>query len=255
MLMLAASLLLIVFSLNKSKPAAQRLLAFCISLSGLLHTIFGSYDPLVGRYEAYAWASMVLVLAYVYKDSLFHKPQPIDLSNPVVAASVSIIIFSASYLSCVFTAITPFTANMIYQQQYQMHRFVTEYYQRPIAVNDIGYVSYQNDHYVLDLWGLASVDALSLRQNRSNTEWIADLTEAHNIKLVMVYDSWFGELPEHWYKLGELERTFGLPVAFYATDCQSYNGILPMLHDFKPTLPDGADFNFNEKTCLSSSSL
>ncbi|MDX1696293.1 MAG: hypothetical protein R3208_21185, partial [Ketobacteraceae bacterium] len=47
----------------------------------------------------------------------------------------------------------PIASNNIYQQQYQMHRFAVEYYNKPLAVNDLGYVSYNNDNYVLDLWG------------------------------------------------------------------------------------------------------
>jgi hypothetical protein len=35
-----------------------------------------------------------------------------------------------------------------------VHRFAVEY-SEPVAVIDLGWVTYRNDEYVLDLWGLA----------------------------------------------------------------------------------------------------
>jgi hypothetical protein len=43
---------------------------------------------------------------------------------------------------------TPLAGRGVYEQQYQMHRFAVEFYKRPVAVNDLGWVSYRNPNYV-----------------------------------------------------------------------------------------------------------
>ena len=49
----------------------------------------------------------------------------------------------------------------VYEQQFQMHRFLANFPGRIVAVNDLGLVSYDRPPglYVLDLWGLASPEA------------------------------------------------------------------------------------------------
>ncbi|NRA42674.1 MAG: hypothetical protein HRU21_10270, partial [Pseudomonadales bacterium] len=131
---------------------------------------------------------------------------------------------SNSYLA-VFL-ITPFVCYNIYAQQYQMHRFVQQYYQQPAAVNDLGLLSYQNPHYVLDLWGLASKEALAFRQTSDDLEWMHQLVEQSDIDLVMIYPSWFEKegktLPEQWQKLAVLRMNGRVnflddDVSFYCT--------------------------------------
>ena len=42
----------------------------------------------------------------------------------------------------------------------------------PVAVNDLGWVAWRNDEYVLDLWGLASLQALEARRTYVESAWI-----------------------------------------------------------------------------------
>jgi hypothetical protein len=125
-----------------------------------------------------------------------------------------------------------------------MHRFVADYYQAPVAVNDIGYVGYSNNHYVLDLWGLSLKRAWRMRMYDGNAYWIDTLTQSYNTKLIMIYDYDFPKHPSYWKKVAELSLTRtritpgGEMVSFYATDDSSAYEIRRKLQEFQQTLPN-----------------
>jgi hypothetical protein len=144
-----------------------------------------------------------------------------------------------------FLFTTPLASNNIYEQQYQMHRFVSEYYQAPVAVNDLGWVSYRNDNYVLDLVGLASKQAFELRRKRNDSEWMDRLAKEHDVKLVMIYD-WFPiHIPKNWVSIGKLYlgkkkmTPAGSVVTFYALDAETFSRTKRLLVKFRETLPKG----------------
>lgn len=139
----------------------------------------------------------------------------------------------------------PASAGDVYREQYQMHRFVTEFYDGNFAVNDLGLASYRRrpGTYVLDLWGLGSEEAA--RQRNKSTAWLDAVTRAHHVELVMDYALWFSPPPRTWSLLGEvcLEK---LPVAlgdpcvnYYATDPATAPGLQEQFDDFARTMPAG----------------
>lgn len=141
---------------------------------------------------------------------------------------------------------SPEFAREIFVQQRQMARFSHDYYRGNVAVNDIGWVSYRADHqyYVLDLFGLASPEAM---KTKKTTEWMDDITRRHHIGLVMIYKDWFPAAPASWHELGELRLTkgrrlfvAGTSVAFYATPEADLPRLQEQLADFARTLPPGA---------------
>ena len=134
-----------------------------------------------------------------------------------------------------------------------MHRFVVEFYRQPVAVNDLGYVSYKNDHYVLDLWGLASSEALHHRKAKASSEWMDELTRAKGISLAMIYENSFHEIPDHWIKVGELHlggrrvTAARSSVAFYALNQSARSEVVEDLNSFVKTLPPKTRFSFSEE--------
>src|SRR6185295_1118807 len=139
-------------------------------------------------------------------------------------------------------------SNNIYEQQYQMHRFVTDFYKKPVAVNDIGWVSYKNDGYVLDLYGLASIEALKLRQAGGNDDWMSRLAKSKDVELAMVYDDDQGfikKIPATWRKIGQLRLSkrritpSRASVAFYALTPGATEEIRDLAEAFSRTLPPG----------------
>jgi hypothetical protein len=147
----------------------------------------------------------------------------------------------------------PYASNNIYEQQYQMQRFVKAYYRAPVAVNDLGWVAYGNDHYVLDLWGLASREALRLRKAAESEEWVTSLANRYNVKLAMVYDTWFPQMPQDWVAIGKLY--LGKPrvvvgnsvVTMYALTPVNHAALEKLVRRFRSTLPQGVKLVLSEE--------
>ena len=97
----------------------------------------------------------------------------------------------------------------IYEQQYQMARFIKIYYDKQsVALNDIGAVNFYADVYCVDLWGLANMFIASERLEDKFSIKSMDLaTRSKNAKLAIIYDGWyipfFGALPKEWRKIAE----------------------------------------------------
>ena len=147
-------------------------------------------------------------------------------------------------------AYLPLAAQNIYEQQFQMHRFLADYYPHPVAVNDLGLTTFQNDQHVLDLLGLGSHEALALYTTEANFEWITRLADANGVRLAMVYDEWFPDLPAPWVLLGVLHRdglmvsTANNEVFVYARDQTSSEVAWQALHEWAVNLPPGVRFEF-----------
>jgi hypothetical protein len=115
-----------------------------------------------------------------------------------------------------------------------------------VAVNDLGRVSYRNDSYVLDLFGLASLEALRARVHDTDAEWVNGLARRHDVKLAMVYPGWFHfGMPPDWEKVAELRLSRGRvtaadeTVAFYTLGPEAREEVVAELQRFRQTLPPG----------------
>lgn len=125
------------------------------------------------RYGVYMWAFSILITFQLYRNILEKQRIP---------AVILLLVLSADYLSG-YTKITYASGN-IYQQQYQMRRFVHGWLQEPVAVNDLGLVSMGYDEYVLDLWGLATPAAL---QGASDPAWVDSVAAVNGVNYAIVY--------------------------------------------------------------------
>ena len=235
-------------NLNRRKLAAASLTAV------LLHLVVGKYG-FYYRYEIYIWAFVLLVGLFLANGLLKQVLQPDrDLFSRVKVILLFVFLVTACYQYIFALTGLPLASNNIYQQHYQMRRFAAEFYRQPVAVNDIGYVSYKNDHYVLDLWGLASAEALHMRLTRPDSGWVNDLAQSKNVQFAMIYEDWFGNIPEGWIKMGELHLGSRLvtpqqsSVSFFALNRQVYEGSLPLLQSFIQTLPEGVEFILDQET-------
>jgi hypothetical protein len=163
----------------------------------LAHLVFGRYGWFA-RYEIYIVSAAVLALFVLWRQAL------------VLPAARFVSLWLLAVLAVPYayaTLQTPFASRGIYEQQYQMHRFATEFWKRPVAVNDLGYVSYRNPDFVLDLWGLGSEEVRQLKRDRRLTrESISTLLTKYDVSLVMIYESWFrGSVPEHWERVAVMK--------------------------------------------------
>ena len=251
--MIFLPLILLVFvlvALSSKWPRAERLLAATIAFSILLQFMFGQIGS-YHRLEMYVWLASCLMLIYLFRGALRRLAQ----SKPFYR-SAAILLFLGALLAREYTSALvtiPLASNNIYEQQYQMHRFATEFYDDPVAINDLGWVAYNNDNYVLDLAGFSSYQALWSRFNESDPSWTNDMADEYGVKLAMIYDFRFRELPPNWRRLGVLHLgklrwvPAGDKVSFYALDEETAEQIHPALLAFQQSLPQGVVFKMSEE--------
>lgn len=229
------------------------LLTVMITAAVIAHLALGRIGNW-GRYEIYVWISLLMTCLFIFQRQLknWYTTPSFPRWLGYAALVVFIVIFGKRYL--VTSTMNHVGGANITLQQYQMHRFVTEFWQNDVAVNDLGWVAYQNDHYVLDLWGLANKQALELRKAGA-PDFLHQLTESHSIGLAMIYKQWFEtQIPADWQLIGELHLPEGMRlmtpahenVAFYATQPQAAEEIHDKLQAFAKTLPAGAFVRFSD---------
>lgn len=198
-----------------------------------------------GRYEVYVWAVAVLVLLWLGRAGLRRL---VDRQPPLRVALLAVLVVGLTCQNYIHSALlAPRAANDIYEQHGQMHRFATEFWRGPVGTGDIGWVSFRNDHYVLDLNGLAHLRTLELQASYDGMEWIDPLTEEAGVRFLMTYDS--GDFPAGWTRLGTLHLSgpvavtpAGDTVTFFARDEATAREVQALLPGFIDTLPTGVRF-------------
>lgn len=236
------AILLATVALSAKRPAAERGLAAAVAVSAALHHCVGQYGWF-GRYEIYAWTAVLLLSLYLYREPLARAAQQLGRPRATVAGGALLLCVAAPYLVKLFQ--TPLGARNTYEQQYQMHRVATEVVKGPVAVNDIGWVSYRNDHYVLDLWGLTSREILARRSASPDSSWLDSLVTAHGVRMVMIYEQWFRRWPRPWTKVADLRLRGPLVssaaerVSFFTSGPAEAPLVTSRLAAFRKTLPPG----------------
>lgn len=241
----AAFAVLVIVALLRGRTKAERLFAGALAASVAGHLLLGSFGAFY-RYEIYIWSSGLLAVLYVLREPIRLLLERVPVYAAIVLAVILLVVAAHGHWLVPF--VIPLASNNIYEQQYQMHRFVTEFYKAPVAVNDLGWVAYQNEHYVLDLWGLASKEALNKRRRAMGTNWMDNLTRRYDVRLAMLYGHWFKKVPESWRSLGKLHlgkkriTPAGSAVVFYALDPEVEEHARALLSDFQRVLPSGVRF-------------
>ncbi len=222
----------------------RRELTFVSVITGAVigHAFFGAWGWWY-RYEIYLVAATtcgVIVLWHAEIAGFVQCARGPAIGYTVLAA----LCLATSYLRG--TLMTPLAARGVYEQQYQMHRFVIDFYRQPVAVNDVGWVSYGNRDYVLDLWGLGSEAARKARLLDHKMGWLDELTRSHGVGLAMIYSSWFAEdIPSNWRPLAVLRGAHRRisaaedEVTFYATSTSAEASALAALHAFGSQISPG----------------
>ena len=219
----------------------QKALLIILGLAVLAH-VFGGRFGWYGRYEIYIELSLAVLLFWVHAD-WFQKQftRPLKVTRTIL---LSFLMFFGVAQYILTSLSTPMAAHNISDQQAQMGRFVRDYWKDKVAVNDLGLVSYKNDKYVLDLYGLGSVQALRLRKV-GRPDWMAQMTREKKVRLAMIYDKFFpGAVPASWTPVAELSFV-GLKITpafrivrFYVTDDGPQKDIRQAIEQFKASVPD-----------------
>jgi hypothetical protein len=192
----------------------------------LLHLAFAATGWFY-RYEAYLILCAtvvvpVLVLKY-RKEALPEKLRPVSWAALLLIFALFfpfVLRSSAAYSKARQACLN------IYDQQYQMGRFLKTYYDHDtIAANDIGAISYGTHASVVDLWGLGSIDvARSRKGGYWKPAFLDSLVRSRQVKLAIVFDEWFDpQLLQRWTKVGTWQISDNVIcgsdiVSFYAID-------------------------------------
>lgn len=204
------------------------------------------------RYEAYLVVLGLLAVAAALPELLAarlqagRRPAPVQL---YAAALLALFLLLPTRERLAVNTSMPRASANVYQQQYQMARFLRTYYQgAAVAVNDIGAVSYYADLHLLDLWGLGSNEvAQSKLTGRYSRPHIDQFSRHRRVKIAILYDAWYRPaLPTHWVRTG----TWTIPenvvcgdptVSFYAVDPAEAPQLLRHLQQFGASLPTEVD--------------
>ncbi len=181
------------------KLRTNALMACVIALVTALFFVFQTPYPL-GRYEPF----FLLFIALLCLDHLVTIARPLWL-----AVLLSPIVFASTTYFATFAAVG--SGNM-HSQQRQMGG-IAQQLNAPVAINDLGLVSYRSDHYILDLLGLASKEAAELRAPywrlqwttgvAQETTWDVDFMARHNVHYAMVYER--VNSPQGWIRVATLD--------------------------------------------------
>lgn len=226
-------------------PNGNRLAIAGVAIASMVaHLLGGTYDWW-SRYEIYIFSVGVVACFLLYREALTDVGWR-GLSKLI--GVISLLLVSGSEYAVTLLR-TPMAAQNIQLQQFQMHRFSTEILPVPVAVNDLGYVSWQNDIYVLDLWGLGSETARRRWKEDGGISpaGLVELTDKTGVVYAMVYEEWVGRhVPASWCHVGTLitpKVSVAYPeVQFFLVDQDYQTELDAAITRFSSTLPKGASF-------------
>ena len=203
------------------------------------------------RYEAYLMALGVIAVGATTE----HLLRPAALRRPALrslAVAALILLAAASPLrtrALRAVRILPAATRNIYEQQYQMARFLKRFYEgQVVAMNDIGAATYMADFKCLDLVGLADINVARKKlAGYYLSDDIEDIARQRGARIAIVYDyqlERLGGVPGSWRRAGSwtIRRSVvvGNPtVAFYAVDPAELPALVANLRAFGPELPRG----------------
>lgn len=247
-LVLAAVAAAAVALIRKERRMAAALLV--VLGAGCLHLVLAGVG-MYYRYDAYLFGAAVVALACAF---------PALRRNAGKAAFAAVYFLElggvgALLIVCVAQIhMLPLIARNIYLRQWQMGRFVEEYYPGgTVAANDIGAVNYLSHMHCYDLVGLANQEIFWARRTGGyTTEFLRGDAAAQHVDIAIAYDRWFGDppgvpvggppLPGNWIRVAHWQiddpSIIGdTVVSFYAVNPAEAAPLRADLVQFEKTVP------------------
>jgi hypothetical protein len=234
--LLALGVILACFAVTDRDKTHRIILAAGVSVAFLQIAIgpFGWFY----RYEVYALIFVTLLFCRSVSDSIVTY-------GPFI---LGLFLLASPYLEGVNRIAE--ASGEVYRQQFQMRRFIDDFYRKDVAVNDIGLTSFRRAPGVriLDVWGLGSVEVFNATDKSAS--WLEAIVARHHVGLAIIYPQFF-QIPLDWTPVGKMcdlnpvEIIGGRCVVFYATSPESVEEIRGDLVRFAPTLPKGVSLEFN----------
>ncbi|MBW2699395.1 MAG: hypothetical protein JRF33_01140 [Deltaproteobacteria bacterium] len=145
----------------------------------------------------------------------------------------------------------PASSRSIHDQQIQTARFLDRFYTgKTVALNDIGAPNHLADIHCVDLFGLADIEVLDLKNSgQYNRRAIDRITKEANVEIAILYEEWFskpsiGGLPENWFRVSRWtiqnnESCAFDGISFFATNRKAAVMLADRVRQFEPELPSG----------------
>jgi hypothetical protein len=141
------------------------------------------------RYEAYLMALGILVLAMHSKETLAIIYERLNLQQRLVAGSLILIMtIPIAARGAVSLIKSPVASKNIYEQQFQMGRFLKTHYNRQsVLAADIGAINFLADLACLDFIGLGSIEiAKARREGRFDQAFVKNIVDQKGIRIAVV---------------------------------------------------------------------
>jgi hypothetical protein len=227
---------------------ACTILQLCFAATGWLY-----------RYEAYliyCTAAIIGVLLYKYGKEVVAQIAIGLRWIPVMRWMLAVAVFTLCF-PLVLRSVAAFTKTgtacvNIYQQQYQMGRFLHTYYdQDVIAANDIGAVSFFTSGPNIDLWGLGNIKvARSRKKGYWTPDFLDSLCRENRAEAAVLYEKWFSDsLLRRWTKVATWQIRNNVicgddTVSFFSIEKEKGPLLKKNLQEFEGRLPAGVTVRY-----------
>jgi hypothetical protein len=238
-----AALALLAYQSRVGVHAIQPLLTI-FTIAALLHLALARFGWLF-RYESYLMVlgSVAVGISALHCDPPGVVARRVALTRSdfvAIAAIVGVLTFSQRTIAS--HALTASVAGHVFRQHRQVAAFLERYYHAaPVAVNDIGVVSYFAGARTFDLMGLGSLQVATLRRaGLWDVAHINELLSRREVGIAIIYDTWFQDgqaFQQSWARVGEWTtdhedvRGEGT-VTFFARNEHDRQRLTAALHDF-----------------------
>jgi len=201
------------------------------------------------RYQSFIISLSIFVLSVILYKYFSGYSTAAKWKKILVRSGAAVVILVFGVYGIKLMKDVPTTTRNIYEQQYQMGMFLKDYYKgSAVALNDIGTSNYFAGIKCIDLWGLSNMEISKQRRTGNfNEQSIREITLKNNVRIAIVYDSWFEEdgsliLPREWIKAGEWKISDNIiagddVVSFYAVNTAEESELIKNLKLFSGKLP------------------
>jgi hypothetical protein len=254
LLLAACALLLLITSSRDDRRSAAGTMVIVFVAATAQHLLFAKFGWLY-RYEAYlVGLGIVSVAAFAcrVRPAYLGFGQLRTGYTIALAVAMTLIVFGERAFGSHVEAAR--LAGHVARQQIAIARFVARNYaQQPVAMNDVGAVSYLSSARVLDLMGLGSIEAARLRRaGRFDAAHVNAWLDDRGATVAIVYDDWFtGEaaFQREWVRAGswatEASSAVESRVAFYGRTRVDAERLRRALHEFERDLAPGVTVSYH----------
>ncbi len=208
------------------------------------HILFGEYHGFA-RYEIYAFVAALLLGAYLLRPVV--ERLIVSRGGRIRLRLWFVILLAALGGSYIVgpTADLIAASRNIYEQPFQVARFVRDFHQADVAANDIGLISYRNEDRVFDVVGLANRQARQIHHGRDFYALLKTMAQQQNIKLAILHKEILpSNIPDNWRQLAVLHLSaknliLAHPRMYFFATAPEYAPVLQeKLRRFAATLPE-----------------